>query len=206
MKDKNAILMVSLITSMSLLTLSNVKAEYAGFYGELTFPTTNFQARTTNASSTVTLEERGNGYKLLLGKNLTKYISLEGFYSDFGKVSLHGQSGDSFTLYDSDYSFVKAGDLRTTLSGIGVNASVNYDITGNFSIHGRAGLLNWRKDMTSSNTDAVISIAKTGSDPFYGAGLKYSITDKYAFTANYTSYKIDGADITSRSLGVQYNF
>lgn len=219
MENKKVI--VSLITGMVFLVMNTAtNADDNSTYAELTIPTTFFSANVSATSGVVSSDETGKGYKILFGKNISKYISLEGFYSDFGKVFLQGKTGDSFTLYDQNYQFGPEAVLTTRLSGIGVNASMNYEITDVFSIHGRIGILNWKKSMVYSAVGSSVdedtgdvtaitvspSLEKNGSDTFYGAGFKYNITEKYAFTANYILYRVDKVNLVSRSLGIQSKF
>ena len=43
-----------------------------------------------------TLDEDGTGNSFFIGKKINGNISIEGFYTDLGKVSLSGNSGDTF--------------------------------------------------------------------------------------------------------------
>ena len=44
------------------------------------------------------LDEDGTGYACVIGNEIDKNLSIEGFYIDFGEASLKGDSGDTFVF------------------------------------------------------------------------------------------------------------
>ena len=115
---------------------------------------------------TASLDEKGLGYKFYGGYHFNKYLSIEAFYNNYGKATLSGSNGQTFTHAGSDYEFSATADIDLDAWGMGITPIFGYEIPineGNIkSIRPfvKAGIQYWEADLdlTSSSTNATLSL------------------------------------------------
>ena len=128
-------------------------------------------------------------YKAFVGYrfNMIPIIDLaaEAGYTDFGKPSQSvGGQNVQFKLHGA----TAAGLLIFPL--------------GPFDFYGKAGVMSWSFDASAAGT----SSSKTGTDPFYGAGVGFYFW-KIGIRAEYEQYKIKDVDrVQMYSLSALFQF
>lgn len=126
----------------------------------------------------------GGGYRF------NQYVGLEANYRDYGQLKT--QSGVAWSTAD--------------LTGWTYGGFVAYPVTDTIELTARAGWNRWQSEWRHS-TGA--SGTLNGTEPYWGAGLSYSVTPKAAIGANWTRFKsayasTDDADLFE--IGLQYRF
>jgi len=198
------------LISVSLGLLGTVEATAAdsSWYAGISYGSTKIDSGVSGTTGSASLDEEDTGYKLLVGKKINKNISIEGFYADFGEVSLTGNTGDTFVLDGQTYQFTtNAANVTASATGVGLNGKYSFVITQKSSFAARVGVLSW--DIEGTVSGASISTSKTsqkGTDLFYGIGYQYDLTNSVAVTADYDSYKADDDKFTVFAIGLAFSF
>jgi opacity protein-like surface antigen len=131
--------------------------------------------------------DKATGFELMAGKEISRNLSFELSYIDFGKADdgatpLRQLEADAFT----------AGAL---LRGkIGKSADVFLKL----------GMFSWDSEITQDGTGVIAS--DDGIDIFYGLGVMVKTTDNISIGARYNSYDFDGNDVTMLSINAQLSF
>jgi OOP family OmpA-OmpF porin len=150
--------------------------------------------------------DRGTGYKLFGGYQLSPYVGIEGGYFDLGKTGYTATTVPSGTLN---------GDMR--LKGLNLDLVGTLPLAGRLSALGRVGVTTIRASDNFSATGAVAmpyanaSPSQRSTNLKVGLGLMYDITDSLAVRAEAERYRLkDGvgnrghADLYS--VGLIYRF
>lgn len=199
---------IALASAIGLLTVSNVNAAEGGLYGGAVYGSSTIDTGITGLTGTASLDERGTGYRLFIGKSVSKNLSFEGFYADFGESSLTGNTGDQFVSGGTTYQFlVDNAKIAWSASGFGVNANFTHNFSNKSSLIGRLGILSWNSTLTVSGTNITgDSIKKSGGDIFYGLGYQHNFTNKVGLVVGYDMFKINEENVSTLSVGVNVNF
>ncbi len=131
-----------------------------------------------------------------LGGQVNKYFAIEGSYITFGEYG---------------------GNLaKAEVDGMTLGVKGFLPLTDIFSIYAKGGQLWWDADYEvlgySGSTD--------GSEPFYGLGVAFSVTDRMDINLDYTRYEIEletdevglfasdtyDSDLDQASVGIRYLF
>lgn len=134
--------------------------------------------------------------RLSLGYQFTPMIGVEAGYSSFG------------TVFDSNNNSVAANQEANawTLSVLGT-----VPVGERFGIYGRAGAARFDNDTTGTVQGVPVS-SDNRTKPYFGAGVKFGLTDNFALRAEYQRYKdladIGGIrdDVDAWSGGVVFSF
>jgi len=150
--------------------------------------------------------DRGTGYKLFGGYQITPNIGIEGGYFDLGKTGYTATTVPAGTL---------SGDMR--LKGLNLDLVGTLPLTGKLSALGRIGVTSIRASDSFSATGAVTmpyanaSPSQRSTNPKVGLGLMYDITDSLAVRAEAERYRLKDA-VGNRghadlfSVGLIYRF
>lgn len=127
------------------------------------------------------------GFELILGKEISRNVSFELSYIDFGKAD------DSATpARHLEADAITAGAL---LRGrLGKTADVFLKL----------GMLSWDSEVTRDGSGVIAS--KDGTDIFYGFGAMVKTTDNLSIGARYNVYDFDGDDVSMLSINAQLSF
>ena len=130
-------------------------------------------------------------FRITVGWRFNEYFAIEGGYHDFGDfeqvVDINGTpatvslSADGFTL--------------------GVSGAL--PLSEKFALTGRLGMFFWNG---AAEINAVSQASPEDSNLYFGAGLSYSLTDKFALTADWSRYDLDDTDSSVLSAGFRYRF
>jgi opacity protein-like surface antigen len=127
----------------------------------------------------------GKGF---VGVNLNKWLGVEAQYIYLGK-----DEKDDFKLKGNGYT----GAVVLSLP-----------IGDHFAIFAKGGEFWWNIDV---NGPAGFDTSKDGHDPFYGAGVKFKLTQNFAIRAEYERVKLDKSDsikldLDLASAGIEFIF
>jgi OOP family OmpA-OmpF porin len=157
------------------------------------------------SSTSITDNNRGQGYKLFAGYKISKIFAIEGGYFNLGKFGYVATTVPAGTLL---------GNIK--LQGLNLDGVGTLHLNEKFSVFGRLGFNYAQARDNFTNTGAVI--APTNSNPAknqinykFGVGLQYALTDALAMRLEAERYRINDAvgnkgDIDLYSLGLNYRF
>jgi hypothetical protein len=127
------------------------------------------------------------GYELIAGADISRNVSFELSYIDFGKAD----NGTTPALHLEGDAFTAGALLKAKL---GKTADVFLKL----------GMLSWDKEVTRDGT-GVIGKAD-GTDFLYGFGVMVKATQNLSIGARYNVYDFDGDDVTMLSVNAQLGF
>jgi OOP family OmpA-OmpF porin len=170
----------------------------------------------------LSIDDNDSGFNLAIGFEVNESFAVEVGYMDMGKVldastpTLSVTAAGSGTLGGTPISWTNnlAGSLgaNAEIDGWTLAGVFTLPINEKFDAYGKVGLYSW--DATAnvygtitagtltvgstnygSGTHSIASASDDGTDPFYGVGLKYNISDKFAVRADYSRYEVYDEDI-----------
>lgn len=127
------------------------------------------------------------GFELIIGKEVSRNVSFELSYIDFGK-SDNGSTPQRHLEADA----ITAGALLGGKLGKTANVFV------------KLGLQGWNSEITEDGTG--FSASKDGTDIFYGFGVMVKATGNLGLGARYNVYDFDGDNVTMLSFNAQLSF
>ncbi len=177
------------------------------FYMGVSAGQTKIDTGVSGLTGTATLDESDTGYKIFGGLKLDDIWSAELQYADFGTASLKGNNGDRFTFDGTQYQFTANNvNLAVKAKSFGAAIVAGYDVTKAVRPYAKLGLHRWDSDATISSSAGNASLSDSGTDPFYGVGIQFSITDQLAARVEAEHYKYDSEKAQLISVGVMYRF
>ncbi len=151
--------------------------------------------------SQYTSDEKDTGYKLMVGKQLNRFFSVEASYADLGDATFMTQSNIGSAGADLNYKSVNL-DLITQVP-----------FTERFSAYTRLGVAYAMADTLHTGTRNVNNNVREGKEkgvaPHVGLGLEYKFTEALAMRAEYERTRLDDgirnkANVDLMSLGLVY--
>ena len=137
------------------------------------------------------VDTNSTAFRIVGGWRFNEYFALEAGYHDFG-------------------DFEQSIDVEGTLSTVSLTADgFTFGVTGSvpvsdqFSLFGRAGAFFWNGDAEINN---VSQATPEDTNPFLGAGVSFSITEKFLLTGDWTRYELEDINSDVYSLGLVYGF
>jgi len=159
-----------------------------GSYGMTTFDIDT--AGITNPS----VDDSDSGFKIFGGFQFTKHWGAEVGYVDFGKAGVSGSIfGIPFTGDASVTAFTFAGTGTLPLGE-------------NFALLGKVGLANWDAKVNVSTGFGVGSDSDSGTDIFYGVGLRYSFNKNIGVQVEFETFSAEDDSVNMTSVGLRYKF
>lgn len=161
------------------------------------------------ATASTTADETDTAWKLFGGYQFTKNWAAEIAYVDFGTASTKTDTTGNTAQYKAEAS-AKA----WSVAGVGTAMVGN-----NLGVFGKLGAFNWELNYTcgkvsgTGNACTTPSASPSGTDWFYGIGMKYDFTKQTALRVEWEQYKNIGdknktgeSDLDLISVGVQFKF
>ena len=152
--------------------------------------------------SAFTTDERALGYKLLVGKQLNRYLALEAAYVDLGKYGFRSATNDGGVLN---------GDVR--LRALNLDLLGQLPLSERFSLLGRVGM-NYARARTEFAGNRLYapgpaSRSETKLNAKAGVGLEYKFSEALAMRVEAERYRVNDAvgnrgDVDLFSLGLVY--
>ena len=127
------------------------------------------------------------GFELIIGKEVSRNVSFELSYIDFGK-----SDNGATPMQHLEASAITAGALLRGKLGKTTDVFV------------KLGLQGWDSEISEDGAGVVAS--KDGTDIFYGFGVMVKTTDSISLGARYNVYDFDGDNVTMLSVNAQLGF
>jgi len=188
--------MFAIILPAAVLAISTPAAAQqsdAGWYIGGSYGMTSFDIDTTGITSP-SLDDSDSGFKIFGGFQFTKNWGMEFGYVDFGKAGISGSIiGIPFTG--------NIGVTAFTFAGTGT-----LPLGENFALLGKVGLANWDAKVSVSALGAGGASSDSGTDMFYGFGLRYSLNKNLGVQVEYEQFDTDTDSANMTSVGLRYKF
>lgn len=153
----------------------------------------NFLAPNGARISTFTRDERGLGFKIFAGKQLNRYLAVEGGYFDLGKFD--------FTANTTDLGVVRG---ETSYRGANLDLVAQFPMTQRLSLLGRAGVQYAKVDADFSGNRIRGGVNTSPSDSStnakFGVGLEYKLTEALAVRYEAERYRTDATAVMRRNV------
>lgn len=127
-------------------------------------------------------DETDTLWKAFIGTELNHWFGLEAAFVNFDRAREQNSS------YEAD--------------GWTGAAAVSIPFGGNSALYAKGGAFWWE---AQSNFPGVRR-DEDGTDPFWGAGLRFGIAEPLSLRVEYERYEVDSIDLDSVSVGLQANF
>ena len=198
--------MKKLIRTFIFLIISSTYAYSNEFYVGLDIAQISVETGVTNISSN--LDEDDTLMKFTGGYNVDENISIEVFYLDFGEASLSGVSGNRFSYGGSTYEFIQSATIYLTADTMGIGGKYNFYRSEDkkTAIYLSGGLHSWDVEIGASTGTSSGNLTATGTDPYYGFGANYAISESIKANISYQNYEMDSESIDGFILGLEYGF
>ncbi len=241
MSYKRTIFAASLLFPLACSTAA-IAADTNGFYGGVGIGQSSFRTgegtifslvKSSDASATYpvtywetkgarVISNRDTGYQVRLGYRINDHVSLEGGYSDLGKMSFSANQKFvcivcSFTADGPPIRQV-TGNIRAT--GLDLGIIGKEPLSDQWSIFGRLGVIVARvktSAVVTPTNEVLIRATHSNSSPVFGVGMEWTPSKGEAFIPviarlEWTRYKSLGAsntgdsDVDLISMGVNLKF
>lgn len=128
---------------------------------------------------------------LYLGKDLSEVFAIEGFYTNLGESKIYFDAANNT-------------NVKITTMGIAVKAGTNFsdDIRGFVKV----GYHSWKSDVDDLTSGVAAKEKNDDTDPLYGIGVEYKLSESTAIVAAYDRYTVDKSNFTDMSIGIKYRF
>ena len=136
-------------------------------------------------------DSTGDRYKFFAGFDLGRRLTVEASYLDLG----------------SQRCCTDVTDLAFDSSTTGYSAALlaRWPI-GRFAVYGKVGAMRWREDATLITFGGPSDASDSGTDPLYGAGATFGVTDHFALRAEWERYDFGGESADGVWAAAQYRF
>ncbi len=137
------------------------------------------------------IDTDATSFRIVGGWRFNDYFAIEGGYHDFG---------------DFEQTIDVGGTPATaSLSADGFTLGVGgyLPLGERFSLLGRFGMFFWDGNAEINN---VSQATPEDSNPYFGAGVGYSVSESFLITGDFTRYELEDANSNVFSIGVQYRF
>jgi OOP family OmpA-OmpF porin len=130
-------------------------------------------------------------FRIVAGWRFNDYFALEGGYHDFG---------------DFEQTIDVLGTQVTAVlsaNGFTFGAVGTIPLSERFALMGRAGMFFWNGN---AEINAVSQASPEDNNPYFGAGLRFDLSQKLQLTGDWTRYDLEDTDSGVLSIGLQYQF
>jgi OOP family OmpA-OmpF porin len=152
----------------------------------------------------ITDHNRDDGYKVLGGYHVNRFLALEGSYFDLGSFNFKANTTPPGALN---------GEIR--LRGFGLDAILNAPLTDKLSVFGKVGA-NYAQARDRFNASGAVTVSnsapsKSEFNPKLGIGMQYALTDALALRGEIERYRVNDAvgnrgDVDQLSFGLVYTW
>ncbi|HJW47154.1 MAG TPA: outer membrane beta-barrel protein [Lysobacter sp.] len=131
-------------------------------------------------------DDEDTAFSVFGGYQFNKYLGLETGYVDFGKIEPQGNGA----ALEGDTAY---------LTAVGT-----LPITDKFSAYAKAGVHRWNVD--DELTGLIGKNDDSGTDPTYGLGAQYRLTDQVAIRGEYSRFEVEDLDVDLAQVQVRFDF
>ena len=139
------------------------------------------------------VDDDNSSYKLGAGYTFTPHLSLEIAYQDFDRHSGETDCPPGFAC------LVIPVAARADLTGVSLAVVGSVPLLDKLSAYGKLGILRWDVKFEGFSS----AFDDSGEDLLYGAGLKWSIDDRWNVFAEYEGVDLDADTL---QVGVSFHF
>lgn len=136
-------------------------------------------------------------YRLVDGWLFSKHLGLEGelVYYDEYNVNITTTSGETITIRRQGYSG-------------GLSLFGQYRVLKNLDIYGKGGFAFWRVDskIQGAANDLPPKIHDDSIEFTFGAGVRYSLNDRFLLDLSYEKADLEGFDVDTLTLGFGFRY
>ncbi|WP_104203542.1 porin family protein [Billgrantia saliphila] len=145
-----------------------------------------------SGASDFDLDDEDNSWKAFVGYQFNRYMAVEAFYADLGRVQLRGNNVANTDLESTAYGASLVGQLP---------------LTSWFAPFAKVGAASWETDVDGNLGDASLDLEDNdGVDPVYGLGAQFTFSpvliraeyERYDFDSDYT------IDSFTASVGLRF--
>ncbi|MEM8684667.1 MAG: outer membrane beta-barrel protein [Pseudomonadota bacterium] len=137
------------------------------------------------------IDADSTAYRLVVGWQLSDFLSLEGGYQDFGRFE------DAFTVGGQPVN------LRLKADGFTLGGTASIPLSYSMSLYGRAGAFFWDGD---AEVNSITDARPEDTNPYFGGGAKVSLTNRIDLIGDWTRYELDETESDVISLGFTVRF
>jgi OOP family OmpA-OmpF porin len=195
-------------------TAQSATAQATGFFVEGTAGYGKFDLGNTSGW---TVDDKDSNWGLTGGYMFTPYFGVEGGYRDLGSAS--GSTGTySGTIYGRLATVTGTINASSDADGWLLGIRGNLPINNRFAIYGRVGWYRWDADLRASvagtltwggtvyTVGTTASSSESGTDPYYGLGMVYSLTPQVGIGIGYTHFRLKDIDVKNDSFDVNLGY
>jgi OOP family OmpA-OmpF porin len=139
------------------------------------------------------VDDDNSSYALGAGYAFTPNVSLEAAYRDFGSHNGETDCPPDFTC------LIIPVLTKADLTGISLSLIGSIPLTERLDMFGKVGFTSWNVDFDGISA----AFDDSGEDFLYGAGLRWSIDDRWKVFAEYERHDLD---LNSAAIGVNFYF
>lgn len=159
-------------------------------------------------SSTASTDTNPNLYRIAIDYNYQRYLAFEVYYANLGKLKIHGNSGDSYTVNGVSTTFSANSSIRTDkLQSLGGNAVLMANFEG-FALYAKLGAFRWKDDYQTT-APGVVTTSGGNSGVGFLAGFGYAyalIIPNTSVRVEYDQIHFDSTKATLISAGLTVHF
>ena len=137
------------------------------------------------------IKDDSTSFRIVAGWRFNEYFALEGGYHDFGdfeqQIDILGNQVTA-SLSANGFTFGAVGTIP---------------LSERFALMGRAGIFFWNG---SAEINFVRQASPEDTNPYFGAGLRFQVSQKIQLTGDWTHYDLEDTDSGVVSVGLQYQF
>ncbi len=148
-------------------------------------------AELTESFDSFDVDSDSTAYRIAIGWRFNDYLMIDAGYQNFGRFDQTFDDAGTPTRLS-----LKADGF--TLGGVG-----NLPISERISLFARAGAFFWDGDAEINNVTAA---RPEDTNLYFGAGVRFNLTDKLSATADASRYDLDGTSSTVLSIGLDFRF
>jgi OOP family OmpA-OmpF porin len=185
-------------TTLALALVATPAVLANGFYVGGAFGQTSADidgASMQGFGSSVDVDDTDTGYKLFGGYNFMKHFSVEAGYVDVGESSIDATAG---TLTSS---------MTAEADGFSASAVGILPIGERFNVFAKYGFYQWDAEVTASMTGlGSFSASDDGTDPTYGLGFGWNVSERSNLRFEADRYELDTLDVDTYTVGYAFSF
>ena len=130
-------------------------------------------------------------YRFLGGYRFSDTFGIEAGYLNFGDFEQRTDLGATTAV------------TRLTADGWTLGGTLDLPVSDFVSLFGRGGVFIWDADVDVNGIRAAVD---DDSNPYYGAGARVSLSDRFSLVGDWTRYELDDVDSDVFSLGFELRF
>jgi hypothetical protein len=130
-------------------------------------------------------------FRVTLGWRFNDYLAVDAGYNNFGRFN------QSFDV-DGAITEVSLKADGFTFGGVGT-----LPVGERLSFFARAGVFFWDGD---ADINSVTAATPEDTNLYYGAGVRFALTDRLSATADGSRYELEGASSSVFSVGLEFRF